>query len=114
MTKSVKTALIIGGIIVGVLIILPLILGAMSGWSGTGYGMMRPWMMGPTWMMGGFGIMGIWMVLFWGLIIWLVVVLVRRTPERHEGETALEILKRRYARGEISSEEYEAKKKELT
>ena len=69
----------------------------------------------------GFG-MGILMVLFWvGLIalaIWLVRVLFPQVEKRSErpsaGEpNAREILDRRYARGEISREEYDLKKDTL-
>ncbi|MBI4331527.1 MAG: SHOCT domain-containing protein [Chloroflexi bacterium] len=79
-------------------------------------------MMGPG-MMGGFG-MGFlgpfYMIVFWGLIIWGVVALVRGTSgaggcDSRSGrtESALEVLKRRYARGEVSKEEFEEKKKDL-
>ncbi|MBI4281949.1 MAG: SHOCT domain-containing protein [Chloroflexi bacterium] len=77
-------------------------------------------MMGPG-MMGGFGVMGfgaVFMVLFWGLIIWAVVALIQGPRpgtwgESHNQDSALEVLKRRYARGEISKEDYEEKKKDL-
>ncbi|MBI4294999.1 MAG: SHOCT domain-containing protein [Chloroflexi bacterium] len=71
-------------------------------------------------MMGGFGTMGLGMVIFWGLIIWLVVTLVQggTSSSRYDSgpshpDSALEMLKKRYARGEISKEEYEDKKKDL-
>ncbi|MBM3149156.1 MAG: SHOCT domain-containing protein [Chloroflexi bacterium] len=78
-------------------------------------------MMGPG-MMGGFGwgwFMPIGMILFWGLVIWGIVALVRgvATPgssgSSRELDSALEVLKRRYARGEISKEEFEEKRKDL-
>ncbi|MFH1647513.1 MAG: SHOCT domain-containing protein [Chloroflexota bacterium] len=114
MDKNLKTALIIGGIIVAVLVILPLIFGALWGWQGYGYGMMG------TGMMGGISTMFImpvlWIVVI-GLIVWAVVAAVRRPGESdstvRSADSALEILKRRYARGEINREEYEAKKKDL-
>ena len=56
MNRNLKTALIIGGVIVSILIIVPLIFGLIGGWQGYGYGY---GMMGP-WMMGGFG--GIWLM----------------------------------------------------
>ncbi len=112
MNKNVKTALIIGGIIVAILIVLPIVLGAVSGWQGGGWGMM-----------GGFGwwwFMPIFMILFWGLVIWGIVALVRglsgsRGPDSTPptADSALEVLKKRYARGEIDKEEYEEKKKDI-
>ena len=68
----------------------------------------------------GMGIGWLFMLLFWGLIIVAGVFLVRwlwdqgRPASRGEGgESALEILRRRYARGEIDREEFEAKKRDL-
>lgn len=116
MSQGTKTAIIIGGIIVGLVIIVPLILGRVSGWGYGGWGMMR------TGMMEGFGFMWL-MPIFWiailGLIIWAIVAVVGRSGEsRGQGspktDSALEILKQRYARGEISKEEYEQKKKDIT
>ena len=67
-------------------------------------------------MMGGFG-MG-FMGIFWIVIIALVAVLVwhylKREKEREDsGDSPLDILKQRYARGEIDKEEYEEKKRLL-
>ena len=115
MNKNVKTALIIGGIIIAILIIVPLFFGAVSGGQYGGWGMMGPGMMG------GFGwgwFMPIFMILFWGLVIWGIVALVRglsgsRGSDSSKTDSALEVLKRRYARGEINKEEYEEKKKDL-
>ena len=110
MNNNIKTALIIGGIILGLFIILPLISGLFSG--GQGYGMM-----------GGFGwgwFMPIFMILFWVLVIWGVAALVRRTalPTSSESgsghvDSPMEVLKKRYARGEINKDEYEEKKRDL-
>jgi putative membrane protein len=78
-------------------------------------------------MMGG-GMMG-WMVLGWLLVVLvlaaaiagIVLVIVRAsrnspppgsTPER-PANAALEILKRRYAQGEIDAEQYERMKRQL-
>jgi len=71
--------------------------------------------------MGGYGIMGfgmgfgaIFMLLFWGLIIWLIVTLVNANQlGRKESEDSQSILKRRYASGEITKKQYEEMKKEL-
>ncbi|MDO8567217.1 MAG: SHOCT domain-containing protein [Dehalococcoidales bacterium] len=115
MNKNIKTALIIGGIIVAMLVVLPIVFGAIYGWQGYGYGMMGPWMMGGYWW-GWF--MPIIMIIFWGLVIWGIVALVRGLSRGDAGsatqaDSALEILKRRYARGEITKQEYEERKKDL-
>jgi putative membrane protein len=55
-----------------------------------------------------------WMWFFWGFVILLLVLLFQRatgsprTPSETQS-SAEEILKRRYARGEIGKEEYESK-----
>lgn len=115
MNQNIKTALIIGGIVVAVLIILPLVFGLISGWQNCGYGMMG------SGMMGGFGwmwLMPVFWILILGLIIWAVVAAARRSGESDSPtpsvDSALEILKRRYAKGEIDKEEYEEKKKDLS
>jgi len=56
------------------------------------------------------------MLIFWGGLILLVVWLVRRWPERgapHDVD-AIEIARRRYARGEINREELEQIRRDLT
>ncbi len=72
-------------------------------------------------MMDGYG-WGWWgtghMLLWWVVIILGIVVLVRwlarSSPGReHPPETALDILKKRYVRGEIEREEFERKKRDL-
>lgn len=65
----------------------------------------------------GFGILQ--MVLFWGVLIFGIVWLVRWLSEPSgaesspPGKTSLDILKERYARGEIGKEEFEQKKLDL-
>ncbi len=78
--------------------------------------MMWPWF---GWGFTGFGvIMLIIMIAFWVLVIWGIVALIRwlsrsgRSSYTHH-ETALEILKRRYASGEITKVEFEEKKRDL-
>lgn len=67
--------------------------------------------------MGLFGFGGIFMVLVWVLIIAGIVVLVRSLMQTRQGgmgdRSALDILKERYAKGEINKEEFEHKKKDL-
>ena len=70
-------------------------------------------------MMGSFGwgwIMPVLMIVFWGLITWGIVVLVRYTLSHNakHSDTALEALKMRYARGEVTKAEFEEKKKDLS
>jgi putative membrane protein len=68
---------------------------------------------------GGFGWFGgIFMVIFWIAIIigifWLFRVFgLSHCSSTSNSESLPDILKRRYASGEISKEEYETKKKEL-
>lgn len=112
MNKNLKTALFIGGITLGALIVLPLVLGPiLGGWSG-GWGMMGPGMMGGF---GGMGLMSLVWIVVLGLIIWAIVAAVRH-PANSSGSanSALDVLKRRYATGEINKKEYEEKKKDLT
>jgi putative membrane protein len=65
--------------------------------------------------MGGFG--WIFMVIFWALVIWGIVTLVKSVmgSSKSEGttESALDVLKKRYAIGEINKEEFEEKKKDI-
>ena len=89
-----------------------------------GYGGYGGWGMGPG-MMGGYGMGwfgGILMVVFWILIIvglvflikWLIQSTGRDKTSGISGDRSLEILKERYAKGEIDKEEFESKKKDLS
>ena len=66
---------------------------------------------------GGHGLFGgLMMLLFWGLVIGLVVLAFRGFSGRSDtrpGNSALDILKERYARGEIEEDEYERRKERL-
>jgi putative membrane protein len=85
---------------------------------------MGPWMMGGAW--GWIG--GIFMMFFWILVLIAVVLLIRwlvtaggnRTPVHHGPQTsqgpvesALDILKKRYAKGEITKEQFELMRRDL-
>ncbi len=81
----------------------------MMGWGGQGYGM------------GGMsGLGGIIMILFWGLIIVGIVMVIRYFtagqgvgPSNRSGSDPLQILRERYARGEIDTQEFEERRKIL-
>ena len=77
----------------------------MMGWYGSGMGM------------GGWFFMGLFWLVLLGVIIWAVV---RLLPSRHEvtggpsaADTPEEILDRRFARGEIDLETYQAQRAAL-
>jgi len=88
-------------------------------WGGYGGWHMGPGMMGG-WGMGWFG--SIFMLIFWGLVIvglvlvirWLLQTSRKDTGPAQSGSRALDILKERYARGEIDRQEFEQKKKDLS
>ena len=63
----------------------------------------------------GYGGVFMWIILLIliGVIIYLVINKQKSTAGG-DGETPLEILKKRYAKGEISKQEFEKMKKDLT
>ncbi len=109
------------GIVIALVIILLVGAGlfASVGWGrGYGWGMMGPGMMGPG-MMGGwwglsflgpiFGLLLLGLII--GGVVWFVQSLFRGDSRAASGrtvaETPLEILKRRYASGEVTKEQFE-------
>lgn len=55
------------------------------------------------------------MIAFWGGVIWLVISLARPSrPESSGDDVAIGILRERYARGELSREEFDRMLAELT
>ena len=70
---------------------------------------------------GGYGMMGFgmgfgffFMLLFWGAIIWFVVTLMSSTQSvKNDNTDSLNILKKRFAKGEITKKEFESMKKEI-
>jgi putative membrane protein len=66
----------------------------------------------------GFGMIGV--VLFWVLVVTGIVMMVKwivgsssSGPSQPPGRTALDILKERYALGEIDKQEFDEKKRDL-
>lgn len=79
-------------------------------WDYSGWGMYGPWM--------GHGIGMLFMVLFWALVIIGVVVVLRMLGVAGQGpapgsKRAIDILKERYARGEIDRDEFEQRRRDL-
>jgi len=65
-------------------------------------------------MMGWFG-GGIIMVLFWAAVIYFIVWFVHNNKTTGlENTKAMDLLKERYAKGEIDKKEFEEKKKDLS
>jgi putative membrane protein len=75
--------------------------------------------MHPMWgMWGAWGIvMMLMMLVFWGVVIVGIVLairwLVNQGKDVRSTDPALDILRQRYARGDISKDEFEAKKRDL-
>ena len=60
---------------------------------------------------------GVWMVIFWGGLIALIVWGIKKLTERNDSNPKhgpLDIAKERYAKGEIASEEFNQIKKEMS
>lgn len=100
-------------------IVLPLLRDMFVQWRGYSWHM-GPWMMG-----GGYGmgwLMPIIMAAFWIAVIvgivflirWLIISTRTGAPVGRSEDSALEIVKRRYASGEIDKEEFEEKKRAMT
>lgn len=116
-----KSALAIGIVIALVLILLVGVgLIASGGWGrGYGWGMMGPGMMGGW---GGFPFMGpifglVFVCIIIGGVVWFVQSRSGEGSRLESGptatETPLEILKRRYASGEVTKEQFEEMRRTL-
>lgn len=68
----------------------------MTGWMGGGWVMMIFW----------------WAVVIVGIFL-IVNYLSRNKTQPHPGDSALDVLKKRYVNGEISEEQYKKMKKEI-
>ncbi len=112
----------------GFLVAFVVLLGAALGFAILTGGMMGPGMMGPG-MMGsgempgrgwawglGMGLAGLSMLAFWGALIVGLMLLVRALGGRRRGHwraSPIDILKRRYATGELSREQYEQMRQDV-
>jgi putative membrane protein len=91
---------------------------ALAQWRGSGWGHgpgMMEWGYGMGWI--GMIIMAVfWIAVIVGIIFlirWLVLSARAEGQKAHHEDSAIEILRKRYARGEINKEEFEEKKKDL-
>ena len=78
----------------------------------------RGWGMHPGWWMWGPAgvVMMLMMLVFWALVITGLVLGVRwlaRQGQQERPDRALDILRERYARGEINKEEFDARRRDL-
>lgn len=93
----------------GLVLVLPAALSAAPGFC--------PWGTGPGWghpmMFGGGMFMWIINIVILVLAVFFIVKLLRNNPAAKGGE-ALEILKTRLVKGEITKEEYDTLKKEIS
>ena len=73
-------------------------------WHNMGYGWMQGW--GFGWILG---------LIFLIIIVWIMVrtITTNNAPSAGNGKSALDILKERYAKGEIDKNEFEEKKKDI-
>jgi putative membrane protein len=74
--------------------------------------------------MGGIGFGFIFMLIFWSLVVFVIFALIRGFSghgcehnlceyHKNKGNNALDILKERYAKGEVNKEDFEKMKKDL-
>lgn len=81
--------------------------------------MMNYWGYGPYYT--GFSFGGIFILLWWILVVWLIFAFIRFLvgghrhghPSETDSDEALKILKSRYARGEITKKEFDSMKKDI-
>ncbi|WP_418282666.1 SHOCT domain-containing protein [Halorubrum sp. DTA98] len=97
------------------LLAVPLLIAATGTAVAHGGGSYGSGMMGGSWGLFG-GTMGLWGLLWMGLLLAiplaLVVVLTRRSEDGTD-ERPLSVLRERYARGELSDEEFERRREQL-
>jgi putative membrane protein len=72
---------------------------------------------GANWF--GFGISWLFQVAFWLIIIWVVYSLFKKSRHQDDSDSvsqssALDILKERYAKGELTKKQFEDMKQDIT
>lgn len=114
MDDTSRSVLITIAVVLAVLFLFPVLMmggmfpfgGMMGGWAGPGF-------------TGGWGLWWLFPLVFWGAIVTGIVFLIRAVgqgkggAQSQAGVTAIDILKKRYARGEITREEFEAMKRDV-
>jgi len=114
MDDTSRSVLITIAVVLGVVFLFPVLMmgvmfpffGMMGGWGGPGFG-------------GAWGLGWIFPLVIWGAIVTGIVFLVRAAgqgrggAQSQAGMTAIDILKKCYARGEITREEFEAMKRDV-
>jgi putative membrane protein len=118
MDSTTRTLLLALGVLLVVALGFSALMGGVMGPGMMGQGSVAPTVMpGRGWMWGfGMGLGGLVMLTFWGALIVGIILLVRSigvggAPLSHS--TPLDTLKRRYAAGEITREQYEQMRKDL-
>jgi putative membrane protein len=118
MDSTTRTLVVVVGILLVVALGLSALMGGVMGPGMMGQGPMGPAAMsGRGWMWGvGMGLGGLVMLTFWGALIVGIVLLVRAIgvgggPQSHT--PPLDTLKRRYAAGEITRDQYEQMRKDI-
>ena len=112
MSRTGWAVVLIVAVLVALMIVVPPLVGIAVGRGAYGWGMMGSHMAGGWGMplMGGLGMLLFWLLVIGG-VVWLVQSAGRGAtsagPSMPLAEAPLDILKRRYARGEITKEQYE-------
>lgn len=114
MDKTTRSVVVIGGVLLVATVVLSTVTGGMMMSHMRGFGAPQ----GGGWMWGfGMGLGGLMMLLFWGALIAGIVLLARSIngggADAPWETTSLDVLKRRYAAGEITREQYEQMRRDI-